>query len=205
MNAEEWAALLAIATAMSFTPGPNTTLSTALGANLGLRRAWPFIVAVPVGWALLMLACGLGLGAVMLAVPVLHWIVKGVGVAYLLWLAWTLAGMRMLGDEVPQPRLHVSFFQGVLLQFVNIKAWLLALALTSGWVASAAGAPAANPGERLLLVCSVMVLFAFASNLAYAMAGSLMRQWLSQGRRLMGFNRVMAAVLVATAVWMLLS
>ncbi|MDZ4123587.1 MAG: LysE family translocator, partial [Hydrogenophaga sp.] len=39
MNAAEFSALLVLATATSFTPGPNTTLSTALAANLGLRRA----------------------------------------------------------------------------------------------------------------------------------------------------------------------
>ena len=68
MTNEEFAALLVFATAMSFTPGPNTTLSAALAANFGLRRALGFIVAVPTGWTL-MLACGLGLGALLLALP----------------------------------------------------------------------------------------------------------------------------------------
>ena len=63
--------LLALATAMSFTPGPNTTLSTALAANFGLRRALPFVCAVPVGWGLLLSLCSLGLGALVLAVPAL--------------------------------------------------------------------------------------------------------------------------------------
>ncbi|MEO7886906.1 MAG: LysE family translocator, partial [Polaromonas sp.] len=35
MNWQEFTALLVLATAMSFSPGPNTTLSTALGANHG--------------------------------------------------------------------------------------------------------------------------------------------------------------------------
>lgn len=47
MSAAELAALLAFATAMSFTPGPNTALSTALAANLGLKRTLRFIAAVP--------------------------------------------------------------------------------------------------------------------------------------------------------------
>jgi threonine/homoserine/homoserine lactone efflux protein len=89
------------------------------------------------------------------------------------------------------------------LQFLNIKAWMLALTLTAGWVVNAGGQPAANPGERLAIICVVMVFFAFVSNFTYAVAGSLLRQWLSQGRRLVWFNRVLAAVLVATALWML--
>ena len=68
---------------------------------------------------------------------------------------------------------------------------------------SAGSQPAANPGERLAIVCAVMVGFALTSNFAYALAGSLLRGWLAQGRRLLVFNRVMAAVLLATAVWLI--
>jgi len=202
MSAEELAALLSFATAMSFTPGPNTTLSTALGANLGLKRALPFIVAVPAGWTLMMLLCGLGLAALVLAAPALRLAVKLGGIAYLLWLAWRLASVRTLG-EVSARQLDVGFWQGVGLQFLNIKAWMLALALAAGWVTSAGSQPAANPGERLAIVCAVMVAFALTSNFTYALAGSLLRGWLAQGRRLLVFNRAMAAVLVATAAWLL--
>lgn len=202
MSAEELAALLSFATAMSFTPGPNTTLSTALGANLCLRRALPFILAVPTGWTLMMVACGVGLAALVLAAPPLRWAIKVGGIAYLVWLAWKLAGARRLGEADPA-QLQVGFWQGVGLQFLNVKAWMLALALAAGWVTSAGALPAPNPGERLAIVCAVMVGFALTSNLAYALVGSLLRSWLAQGARLVVFNRVMAVVLLATAVWML--
>ena len=52
-----------------------------------------------------------------------------------------------------------------------------------------------------------MLFFAFASNLTYALLGSLLREWLAgpaqSGRRMVWFNLLMAAVLLATAVWML--
>lgn len=201
MSAEELAALLSFATAMSFTPGPNTTLSTALGANLGLKRALPFILAVPTGWTLMMVLCGLGLAALVLAAPPLRLAVKFGGIAYLVWLAWKLARANRLGEADPA-QLQVGFWQGVGLQFLNIKAWMLALALAAGWVTSAGALPAPNPGERLVIVCGVMVVFALSSNLAYALVGSLLRGWLAQGRRLLVFNRVMAAVLLATAAWL---
>ena len=57
MNWQELSALLVLASAMSFTPGPNTTLSTALAANRGLRHALPFVFAVPLGWCALLLVC----------------------------------------------------------------------------------------------------------------------------------------------------
>jgi threonine/homoserine/homoserine lactone efflux protein len=202
MSATELTALLLFATAMSFSPGPNTTLSTALAANLGLKRAMRFCLAVPMGWTLLLLATGLGLGALITSVPVLRLAVKVLGVGYMLWLAWKLAGAGQM-SQVNAARLNVTFWQGVGLQFVNIKAWMLALTLTAGWVFNAGGQPAANPYERLAITSVVMMCFAFSSNFLYALVGSLLRQWLAQGARLLWFNRALALVLVATALWML--
>ena len=204
MSAAELTALLAFCTAMSFSPGPNTTLSTAMAANHGLRRTLRFCLAVPTGWTLLMLASGLGVGALVTGLPVLRTAIQWVGAAYLAWMAWKLSGSGRLG-EADADRLDVGFAQGVGLQFVNIKAWLLALTLSAGWVVNAGGLPAPNPGERLAIICGVMMLFAFSSNFAYALAGSLLRGWLAQGRRLLWFNRFLALVLLATAVWMVLA
>lgn len=202
MSAAEVTALLLFCTAMSFSPGPNTTLSTALAANGGLRRALRFCVAVPMGWTVLMLGSGLGLGALVLGMPALRWAVKLAGVAYMLWLAWRLARAGQLA-QVDERRLRVTFWQGVGLQFLNIKAWMLALTLTAGWVVNSAGQPASNPGQRLAIISVVMALFAFTSNFTYALVGSLLRDWLAHGSRLLWFNRVLALVLVGTAAWML--
>ena len=201
MNWQEFTALLVLATAMSFSPGPNTTLSTALAANGGLSRAMRFVVAVPVGWTLLLALCAAGIGALVVAMPSLRLAIKALGIGYLLWLAWKLSGSATLG-RADGKSLSVGFGQGVMLQFVNIKAWLLALTLSAGWVVNAGGQPAANPGERLAIICLVMMAFAFTSNFAYALAGSLLRGWLARGRRLLWFNRFLALVLLATAVWM---
>ncbi|SEB26266.1 LysE family translocator [Variovorax sp. YR216] len=197
MNWQDFTALLVLATAMSFSPGPNTTLSTALAANGGLPRAMRFVIAVPVGWTLLLLLCAAGVGALVVAAPSLRWAIKAFGVGYLLWLAWKLSRSASLG-QADGARLNVGFKQGVLLQFLNIKAWLLALTLVAGWIA---GQPDAL--QRLAIVAPVMLLYAFVSNLTYAVAGALLRHWLAQGQRLLWFNRLMGAVLVLTAWWML--
>ena len=196
MPLSEFTALLLVATAASFTPGPNTTLSAAIAANRGLRGAMRFVCAVPVGWGLLFVACAMGVGALIVAVPALRWAVLGLGTAYMLWLAARLARSGTLA-QADGARLDVTFWQGVLLQFLNIKAWMLALAVVAGWIAGRPDAP-----TRLTLVLPVMVVFGFVSNLTYALVGSLLRDWLAQGRRLLGFNRLMAAALVLTAGWM---
>ena len=197
MPLHEFTALLILATAMSFTPGPNTTLSTAMAANHGLRHSLRFVLAVPVGWTLLLGLCALGVGALITGLPPLRAGIKAVGIGYLLWLAWKLSGSGQLAQARPA-QLQISFAQGVLLQFINIKAWFLALTIVAGWVAGQA-----NFAERMLVVLPVMASNAFCSNLCYACIGAALRQWLAHGRRLLWFNRLMAALLVGTAAWML--
>ena len=92
----ELTALLLFATAMAFTPGPNTTLAAALAANRGLAHAMRFVCAVPVGWGLLLLGTALGLGALLAAVPVLRGAIKAAGLGYMLWLAWKLSRSGVL-------------------------------------------------------------------------------------------------------------
>ncbi len=196
MTWPELTALLVFATAMAFTPGPNTTLSAALAANHGLRHAMRFVVAVPFGWGLLLLGCTLGLGAVIQAEPALRGALKWGGLSYMLWLAWKLGTSRGMA-QADERRFDVGFGKGVLLQFVNIKAWMNALLISAGWVT------VADPvWPRLALVLPLMMAYGLASNFTYAVLGSSLRGWLSVGTRLAWFNRALAAVLVATAAWM---
>ena len=197
MSFQEFTALLLLATAMSFTPGPNTTLSTALAANLGLRASMRFVCAVPVGWSLLLLLCALGVGALVTGAPALRWSIKALGIGYVLWLAYKLAHSSQLAQARPE-QLQIGFAQGVMLQFINIKAWLLALTIVAGWVAGQS-----DVLERMLVIWPVMAGYALASNLLYACIGAALRQWLTKGKRLLCFNRCMAALLLLTAAWMM--
>ncbi|MEG1203218.1 MAG: LysE family translocator, partial [Comamonas sp.] len=113
----------------------------------------------------------------------------------LIWLAYKLSGSGQLAEA--KNRNLIGFWQGVGLQFVNVKAWLLALAIVAGWIVGFDDQLA-----RLAIVVPVMLFFAFSSNLLYASVGALLRGWLAQGQRLLWFNRLMAMVLVLTAIWM---
>jgi threonine/homoserine/homoserine lactone efflux protein len=202
MPATELAALLAYATAMAFTPGPNTTLSAAMAANHGLAHAMRFVVAVPFGWCLLLVLCAAGLGTLVTTVPALGAAIRLAGAAYMLWLAWKLAqrARAALAGTSSRSALDVGFTRGVALQFVNGKAWINALTIAGTWIAVEG-----QVASRLTWVLPIAAAYGFASNFTYAAVGAGLRQWLAQGDRLLWFNRAMAFVLAATTLWMLVS
>lgn len=202
MSSEELFALIALATVGTFTPGPNTALSATIAANHGLRRALPFVCAVPAGWGLLLVLNAAGLGVMVLGYPPLRWGLLAAGVLYLLWLAWKLANTQHLSEAAIGP--VVGFKQGVMLQFINIKAWFLALSVVSGWVIGHG-----NTVARLLETLPIFMFFGLTSNLTYAWIGASLRHWLrgpnDTAQRLQWFNRIMALALLGTVVWMVRS
>ncbi len=195
-GAEQWLSLLTFTTLMSFTPGPNTMLSSALAANYGLRRALPFIVSVPVGWVVLLWLCAAGLGLIVKTNALISGGIKFFGVGYMLWLAWKIYRSHTVTDR--SDAVPVNFWQGAMLQFVNIKAWFGALTITGTWIVTAQ-----DVGTRTLMLTPVFMSFALASNLTYALMGAGLRRWLLVGKRLQVFNTGLALALVLTALWML--
>ncbi|UIF87817.1 LysE family translocator [Cupriavidus sp. UYPR2.512] len=198
LTAAQFLALLTLLTVGLFTPGPNTTIAAVTGANFGLRATLPHCVGVAFGFASILALCALGVGALILGQPALAAIVHLAGVAYLLWLAWKIARSTVLAQkQVLRP---LSVWQSAVLQYANIKAWMLALAVAASYMT---GAPA--PVQRVLLVCGVFAVLGFVSNGVYGVLGASLRQWLQQGQRVRWFNRAMGAALALTALWIAVS
>ncbi|GKX38185.1 LysE family translocator [Pectobacterium versatile] len=112
----------------AITPGPNNMLLTTSGANFGFMRSLWLMVGIMLGMQSILLLVAFGVGSLILIYPSLHFILKVLGSAYLLWLAWKIATAAYERLETsaapPQP---IRFYQGWLLQFLNPKAWLMAL------------------------------------------------------------------------------
>jgi len=202
MSLRELIALVVFCSVMTFSPGPNTMLTTAIASNEGLRKVIPFTLAVPLGWLLILLITGLGIGTLVIQIPILRWFIQITGCAYLLWLAFLLSRRHELQTIEPS-KLKITFSKGVALQFLNIKVWLLAVTVTVTWIIQAEGQASLNQYERLMFVSIVVMFFAFASNFCYALIGALVRNWLLHGKRLLIFNRFLATLLAATAIWTL--
>jgi len=107
-----------------FTPGPNNLMLMTSAAKFGLQRTIPHGAGISIGFPLMVFVIGLGLGEVFTAVPALKTILKYVAAAYLLWMAWTLLGFKI--GSVGGRQRPMRFYEGMLFQWVNPKAWAMA-------------------------------------------------------------------------------
>ena len=114
---------LTFATAQVGSPGPANMVLLATGARFGLRRALPFVAGVSLGKQLIIWPLGFGLMAVRDDYPMVFDALKWVSVAYILWLAYRVANMRLkvAGAEEKPP----GFVAGLIVHPLNPKAWAM--------------------------------------------------------------------------------
>ncbi|WP_026972960.1 LysE family translocator [Aliagarivorans marinus] len=123
---ESLLALIVFAIVMTGTPGPNNVMLTYSGVNFGYWRSLPHMAGIPAGICSMLLLMGCGLGWVLQTYPQLHWGLKVLGSAYLLFLAWKMlagAGAKAAGEQRAKP---LRFSQSFAFQYLNPKAWMMA-------------------------------------------------------------------------------
>lgn len=189
-------ALAAFALVSSITPGPNNTMLLASGVNFGLLRTVPHLLGVSLGFAFMVGLVGLGLGSVFTALP-WTWNVLRVGAtAYLVWLAWKLATAGGVQErEVARP---MTFLRAAAFQWVNPKAWVMAVGACSAYVLHP------NIWLNALAMAVVFAVVNLPSVATWAVFGAALRRWLANPRVLRVFNIVMALLLLAS-LWPILA
>ncbi len=176
----------------SITPGPNNMMLLASGVNFGFSRTLPHMLGISVGFFVLVLAVGFGLGSVFKAWPVLYTILRYVGAAYLLYLAWKIATSGPASDNVDSQGKPLSFISAALFQWVNPKAWIMAIGAISTYT------PMQGYFYNVVVISAVFALINLPSVGVWAGFGSLLRNVLRDPLGLRIFNGVMAALLVAS-------
>lgn len=184
-------ALLAFAFVSSITPGPNNLMLMASGANFGLRRTVPHALGVGIGFTLMIVLVGVGLMGLFDLWPRSHDVLKLVSIVYMLWLAWKIANAAAPDGAAPARGKPMTFLQAVLFQWVNPKAWTMALTAITVY------APTRDL-SAVLLVAIVFGLINLPSTSSWAILGQAMRGWLSSAGRLRAFNWGMAGLLVGS-------
>lgn len=180
----------------SITPGPNNVMLATAGAVAGLRATVPHLLGISIGHAFQIGLIGLGIGSLFSAYPTLVQILRIVSGGYLLWLAWSLArALPPAPGEVPRAGQPLTFLGAALFQWVNPKAWMMALTVCAAFLPSGDGRL-----SGLLTVATIAMLVNLPCIVVWAGAGVALRRWLTAPARWRGFNLTMAAALVATAV-----
>lgn len=190
MTYELFLALALFAFVSSITPGPNNLMLMASGANFGFRRTIPHMLGVALGFVFMVILVGAGLVQIFDAFPLSYTVLKVASVAYLLYLAWKIAhaGPAQASGTKGTP---MTFLQAAAFQWVNPKAWAMALTAISAY----------TPDQTLWAIFLVAAVFG-AINLpsvgSWTVLGQQMARFLTNPRRLTMFNWLMAVLLVAS-------
>ena len=184
------AGLAAFAFVSSITPGPNNLMLMASGANFGVRRTVPHALGVALGFTFMVALVGLGLAGVFERYPAAHAVLEAASVAYLLYLAWRIATAAAPGEADPSGR-PFSFLQAAAFQWVNPKAWTMALTAVTVYTAS-------RDWAGIALVAIVFGAINLPTVSTWVLLGQGLRRFLTNPARLRAFNVSMALLLVAS-------
>ncbi|KAA0984262.1 LysE family translocator [Pseudomonas sp. ANT_J28] len=189
-------ALFALVT--SITPGPNNTMLLASGVNFGFNRTIPHMLGITCGFFVLVVAVGFGLGAVFQTYPLLYSVLRYVGAAYLLYLAWKIAHSGPVSESEKGESKPISYLGAAAFQWVNPKAWIMAIGAISTYT------PMQGYFTNVIVIAAVFALINLPSVSVWAGCGTLLRNVLKDRRWLRLFNWGMALLLVASLYPLLL-
>lgn len=134
------------------TPGPANMALLATGARFGFRAALPFVAGVVLGKQLVIWPIGLGLMEMAETYPGVFSALKYVSAAYILWLAWRVANLRLApgGQTAKTP----GFWAGLAVHPLNPKAWGMIIAGFTNF---------ADPGASPVNATAIIAVILFAS------------------------------------------
>lgn len=183
-------AVFSFVTAVS--PGPNNTFLLSSGANFGLKKSLPYLNGIMVGLSGMMIALGAGLGVIFTTLPLVYQVLKWVGFAYIVYLALLI--VRSTSKSETGESVYIGFVKATTFQFVNPKAWVVVASFMATMVPVDAGLGAT------IFICLLFLAFTYPGALLWAVAGQVLKDWLSNPIRRRVFNIASAILLVLSMV-----
>lgn len=186
-----WFSFLSYALITAGTPGPNNIMSMTNAAKRGLKKGFPFQLGILTGFTLIILLCTFFCNALSEMIPKIKLPMMIAGALYMLWLAWSLLRSKGLSEDA---HAKGSYLSGLILQFINPKLYLYCIVSLEAYILPY------YHGQWVPLVffALLLALFCFASNLCWAMFGTVFRALFSKYARIT--NTIMAALLVYCAI-----
>lgn len=191
MSLEILLAATVFAVVMTFTPGPNNIMLMTSALNFGFRRTLPHVFGVFLGFGFMVVLVGLGLGGIFKVYPLLLTILKYVGAAYMIWLAWMI-GKSDGVEEGKSGSRPLTFVEGAAFQWVNFKGWIAAVTAVSAYAGLAAFP------WNVLLLAFIFTVAGAGSSTSWAAFGSALRRVIRDPLHIKLFNFIMAVLLIAS-------
>jgi threonine/homoserine/homoserine lactone efflux protein len=191
-------ALLGFVLVTLFTPGPNNAMLMTTGLNFGFRRGQPHLWGVALGFAVMVLAVGLGLGAMFAAYPATYAVLKYAGAAYLLYLAWRIATSGEVKEGAAGAR-PITFLQAAAFQWLNPKGWVMAVGAVSAYAA------VAPFPYNMLLIAFLFGSLGVASSATWLGFGTGLKRLLTSSPRAVRAVNIAMALLLVASLWPILS
>jgi threonine/homoserine/homoserine lactone efflux protein len=188
------------------TPGPNNLLLMSSGALFGFRATLPHVAGIQVGFALIVAASVFGLGAVIDSWPWLLTVVKIGGASWLFWMASRFlrasvtSATRASESRIETISRPFRFYEAVLFQWVNPKAIVISLSAAGAYVSISD-----QVIERAMVIGGVFFAVGSFSSSSWLTLGGALNHWMSSGRQATAINAAMGMLLLATAIYVLVS
>jgi len=189
MDYEIFTGLTLFAFVSSITPGPNNLMLMTSGANFGFKQTIPHFLGVGIGFTLMIILVGLGLMQLFDSFPVSYEILKVLSIIYLLYLAFKIARSSNITEQDNEKLKPLTFIQAALFQWVNPKAWTMALTSISIYAPS-------NSFISVLLVAIIFGLINLPCISSWIVLGQKMKLILTDQKRFKIFNITMASLLI---------
>ncbi|MCF6440541.1 LysE family translocator [Pseudoalteromonas luteoviolacea] len=179
---------------MSITPGPVNLIIFSGGMNRGIQATLPFILGATIGFSLLLLATGLGLGWV---VQQHKWLVYSstvIGCGFMMYLSLQLFKSEPRVGQTTAMR--SGWWAGFMLMWLNPKAWLAAIAGNSLFI---------EPSQTSKLFVFVLIysLVCFVSLLLWAVFGKQVSHYILNDKYVRWLNKAAALVIAGMCVMVL--
>lgn len=178
----------------SITPGPTNVISLMIGTRQGALAALPFILGASISMTLILWLSGIGLASIIIAYPLLELIMSLGGGLWMSWLAW-----KLLAASSGQAHQHclapIGWLQGAGLQFVNPKAWMMAVSAVALFTH-----PDSESLQHTSWLAFIFLMVVIPCQLCWSWLGQSTKRMKSFPKWEVWINRLLALSLLAT-VW----
>lgn len=177
----------------SITPGPTNILVLTNSQHFGVRATLPALLSACVAASAIVLISGAGAGQMLHQYPLVRQVMSWAGVLWLSWMSWQLfcAPAANVSRDT-----HTRFTAraAALLQVINPKTWMMALAVVSLF------APAGEGALRdIALMALWFLLISVACLLCWAWLGQAVNKVFRTAAAMVRFQRLMALCLFISA------